>query len=69
GLKKGLDMIGQQFSSGEYVVLLIGTVTSAVVGWLVINFLLRFLQKHRLNVFAYYRFVLAAVIAAWLMLH
>ena len=69
GLKKGLDMIGQQFSSGEYVVLLIGTVTSAIAGWVVINFLLRFLQKHRLNVFAYYRFVLAAVLAAWLILH
>jgi undecaprenyl-diphosphatase len=66
GLKKGLDMTSQQFAGGDYAVLAIGLVTAAVFGWLVIKFLLRFLQSHRLDVFAYYRFVLAAVIIAWL---
>jgi undecaprenyl-diphosphatase len=69
GLKKGLDMAGQEFIGAEYVVLFIGMLTAAVAGWLVIKFLLNFLRKHRLDVFAYYRFVLAAVIAAWLLLH
>jgi undecaprenyl-diphosphatase len=66
GLKKGLDMTGQPFMGGDYAVLFIGLVTAAVSGWLVIRFLLRFLQSHRLDVFAYYRFVLAAVIVVWL---
>jgi undecaprenyl-diphosphatase len=66
GVKKGLDMSGQQFTGGEYAVLAIGLVTAAVSGWLVIRFLLRFLQNHRLDVFAYYRFALAAAIAVWL---
>lgn len=66
GLKKSLDMTGQRFTGGEYAVLVIGTVTAAVAGWLVIKFLLSFLKKHRLDVFAYYRFGLAVVIAVWL---
>ncbi len=66
GLKKGLDMGGQEFAGGDYAVLFIGLVTAALSGWLVIKFLLRFLRKHRLDVFAYYRFALAAVIVAWL---
>ena len=69
GLKKGLDMSGQQFTTAEYLVLLAGIVSSAVAGWFVIRFLLRFLQNHRLDVFAYYRFVLAAVVLVWLLTH
>jgi undecaprenyl-diphosphatase len=69
GLKKGLDMSGQQFNTAEYVVLLAGVLTSAAAGWFVIRFLLRFLQNHRLDVFAYYRFVLAAVVLVWLLTH
>ncbi len=34
-----------------------------MVGYLAIGFLLRFLAKHTLSVFAYYRFALAAVVA------
>jgi undecaprenyl-diphosphatase len=40
-----------------------GSVSSAVVGYLAIRFLLRFLANHTLKVFAYYRFALAAVVA------
>jgi undecaprenyl-diphosphatase len=69
GLKKGLDMMGQQFTGGEYAVLVIGMVTAAVVGWVVIKFLLRFLRNHRMDAFAYYRFVLAALIVVWLATH
>jgi undecaprenyl-diphosphatase len=69
GLKKGLDMVGQQFTNAEYAVLLVGVVTSASAGWFVIRLLLRFLQNHRLDVFAYYRFVLAAVVLVWLLTH
>lgn len=47
---------------------LIGFIAAAVSGFAAIKFLLRFLKKHPLNVFAYYRFGLAVVIIAgiWL---
>ncbi len=41
-----------------------GSVTSAVVGYLVIKFFLRFIAHHSLRAFAYYRFGLAVVVAA-----
>jgi undecaprenyl pyrophosphate phosphatase UppP len=43
-----------------------GTVL-AVAGYLAIRFLLRFLANHTLRAFAYYRFALAAVVAAELL--
>lgn len=47
---------------------LIGFIAAAVSGFAAIKFLLSFLKKHPLNVFAYYRFGLAGVIIAgiWL---
>jgi undecaprenyl-diphosphatase len=44
-----------------------GSLSSAVVGYLAIRFLLRFLANHTLRVFAYYRFALAAVVAVALL--
>lgn len=67
GLKKGMDLSHYTLAPGEGSVLLVGTATSAVVGWVVINFLLRFLRNHGLHVFAYYRFLLAAVVALYLL--
>jgi len=47
---------------------LIGFIAAAVSGFVAIKFLLTFLKKHPLNIFAYYRFGLAMVIIAgiWL---
>lgn len=39
-----------------------GFAASAVTGFMAIKFLLRFFQKYSLNIFVYYRFLLAAVI-------
>jgi undecaprenyl-diphosphatase len=44
-----------------------GSLSSAVVGYVAIRFLLRFLANHTLRVFAYYRFALAAVVTAVLL--
>lgn len=41
----------------------LGLLTSAIVGYFVVRFLMRFLGNHSLNVFAYYRFALAALTA------
>jgi undecaprenyl-diphosphatase len=52
------------FSGGkiEWQLLALGFASSAVVGYLAIAFLLRYLRLHTLNVFAGYRLLLAAVI-------
>jgi undecaprenyl-diphosphatase len=46
----------------------IGLISSFITGFIAIKFLLSFLKKHPMNIFVYYRFVLAAVIIAgiWL---
>jgi undecaprenyl-diphosphatase len=44
----------------------IGFASSAVVGYLAIAFLIRYVRGHTLNVFAGYRLILAAVILLWL---
>lgn len=44
--------------------LLVGIVTSAVVGYLVIKFLLNYLSKHNVNVFVWYRVVFGALLLA-----
>jgi undecaprenyl-diphosphatase len=45
-----------------------GFVSSAVVGYLAIKFFLRFVTHHSLRAFAYYRFMLAAVVAVLLLM-
>ena len=47
--------------------LAVGLVASALVGYFTVKFFLRYLVSHSLEVFAYYRFVLAAVTVAWLL--
>jgi len=46
----------------------VGFISSAITGFLAIVFLLNFLKKYPLNIFVYYRFILAVVIIAgiWL---
>ncbi len=55
----------QNFMGSEHIVFnifIVGIIVSAVTGYLVIKYLLLFLQKHSLRPFAYYRFLLAFVI-------
>ena len=46
----------------------VGFVTSLIAGLIAIKFLLRFLRKHSLNLFVYYRFLLAVAIIAMIWL-
>ena len=41
-------------------------VTSGVVGYLAVKYLIRYLATHRLDVFAWYRLALAAATLVWL---
>jgi undecaprenyl-diphosphatase len=50
----------------EWSIFTIGFAASAVVGYLAIALLLRYLQRHTLNLFAGYRLALAAVVIFWI---
>jgi len=57
------------FHSNDAVLgFVLGTLTSAVIGYLCIKFLLRYLERHSMNVFVGYRLALATgVVVLWLM--
>ncbi len=61
------EAAGDGMDGHEALMFLAGSVSSGVVGYLAIRFLLRFLANHTLRVFAYYRFALAAVVAVVLL--
>ena len=44
----------------------VGLVTSAIVGYLTVSFLLKFLVNHRLDVFGWYRIAIGLAILIWL---
>jgi undecaprenyl-diphosphatase len=54
------------FGGDTATLFLIGTATSAIVGYLAVKFFIRYLAKHSLDVFAWYRLALAAAVAVWL---
>jgi undecaprenyl-diphosphatase len=59
-LLKARDLSGE--SGHEWTLLAIGFVCSAVVGFAVIHFLLRYLRTRTLLVFVFYRFAVAALV-------
>jgi undecaprenyl-diphosphatase len=65
--KESLELRHLALTSDLVTVLVVGALTSGVVGYLSIRFLLRYLAAHRLDVFAYYRLALAAVV--WWFVH
>jgi undecaprenyl-diphosphatase len=64
--KEGLDLLGVGLAADAAALFVTGMTVSAVVGYLTIKYFLRFLGTYRLDVFAYYRLGLAAVLAVWL---
>ena len=64
--------LGQEVDKGmsayEALLFAAGCISSAIVGYLAIRFLLNYLADHSLRVFAYYRFGLAGIVAALLVL-
>lgn len=64
--KAGLEVMRAGITPHAAQLFGIGLATSAVVGYLTIRFLLRFLAGHSLNGFGYYRLVVAALAAIWL---
>ena len=62
GTKKVFDLLSDGVTDDQIVMLGIGILTSAVVGYLAIGFLLRFLAKHTTYTFIYYRIALGIVV-------
>ena len=56
------DIISHGSKPGQLELYLAGFVAAAISGYLVIAFLLRFIQSHSFAVFAYYRFLLAGIV-------
>ena len=65
--KETLELRHIAMTSDLAAVLAVGVVTSGVVGYLSIRFLLQYLAGHKLDVFAWYRLALAAVV--WWFVH
>jgi undecaprenyl-diphosphatase len=68
GSLKLSEAVSEGMSLSQAIIFAAGFLSSAVVGYLAIRFLLSFLTDHSLRAFAYYRFALAAVVAVLLLL-
>jgi undecaprenyl-diphosphatase len=64
--KESLDLVRMEVGGGLLLLFAVGALVSAVVGYLTVKYFLRFLARHRLDVFAWYRLALAAFTFAWL---
>lgn len=66
GLKKMLDMRHVELYSADLQLFAVGFLSSAIVGYLAVNFLLKYLASHKLDIFAWYRLLVAAALFYWL---
>ncbi len=64
--REGLELIRSGMTGGMALLFGVGTVTSAVVGYLTVKYFIRFLSGHTLDGFAYYRLALATATVVWL---
>ncbi|MCX7883641.1 MAG: undecaprenyl-diphosphatase, partial [Caloramator sp.] len=53
---------GLAFSGFEWVVMIVGTVVSFIVAYVVIAFFMNYLKKRKLAPFAYYRIILGILV-------
>ena len=63
--KEGLVLVSTGFAPGEWQLFVVGAGTSAVVGYATVAGFLRYLARHSLGVFAWYRLAVAAAFAVW----
>jgi undecaprenyl-diphosphatase len=66
--KEALEVSGMHLSAASIQLMVVGVLVSGIVGYLTIKYFLRFLAGHRLDVFAYYRWALAAATFYWVYL-
>jgi undecaprenyl-diphosphatase len=66
--KKGLDILRSGLGLEQSTAFIVGIVSSGIVGYLAIAFLMRYLQTHNTSLFVFYRIALGIVVllAFWL---
>jgi undecaprenyl-diphosphatase len=67
--KEALELRHMALGPSSVQLFAVGILVSAGVGYVTIKYFLRFLAGNRLDVFAYYRLVLAALTVVWLVRH
>ena len=65
--KETLDLSEVGMAGLPVTLLAVGLVVSAIVGYITVKFFVKYLANHSLEVFAYYRFVVAAFTIMWLL--
>ncbi|MCB2181697.1 MAG: undecaprenyl-diphosphatase UppP [Desulfobulbaceae bacterium] len=68
GIYKVPEILGQGLNQSEIFFYVTGFLSSALSGYLVISFLMKFVRTRSLAVFAYYRFFLSALVVAALLM-
>jgi undecaprenyl-diphosphatase len=66
-VKEVLDFREVGMAGLPVTILAVGLVVSGIVGYITVKYFVRYLASHSLDVFAYYRFGLAAVTVLWLL--
>ncbi len=64
--REALELADSGFSRSDAILFLVGMGVSAVVGYLTVKYFIRFLVTNRLDVFAWYRILLAVATFVWL---
>ncbi|HWI16484.1 MAG TPA: undecaprenyl-diphosphatase UppP [Vicinamibacterales bacterium] len=65
--KEALDLAEVGMAGLPVTLMAVGVLVSAVVGYITVKYFVRYLASHSLDVFAYYRFALAALTVVWLL--
>lgn len=65
GLKTLLDV--DNWNDINVAVLLVGGLSAATFGYLAIKYFLKYISRHSLNIFAWYRLIIGCLILIWLM--
>lgn len=65
---EGLGVVRAGLPPEVAPVFLLGIVTSAVVGYFTVKYFLRYVSAHALDLFAFYRFALAAAVVVWVLM-
>jgi undecaprenyl-diphosphatase len=67
GLFKLYDATKENLTGQDWLIMVAGVVSAAVVGYFAIRFLLKYFQSHSLNAFAYYRFIIGGAVIVYLL--
>ncbi len=64
--REGVMLLERGLSAGEAQLFAVGMASSALVGYFTVKYFLRYLTGHSLEVFAWYRLLLAGAVVVWL---